>query len=219
MRNIEQFISSSAVKEKGRSKYYQMLDKAKRGELIQIRRGVYATSEQLSGNMIDIDAIVKGGILCLWSAWNIHKLTTSMPQAYHLAVPRGRKVTVPAFPQIEIHHYNNKIFNAGVMEMTIDGFTINVYDVERCVCDAVKFRNKIGTDVCSEIISNYLERSERNISKLMDYAKFLRVHTTLEKYLRYWSIFQQPIFLRTHLKLSLRKRCTQSLTSRIRAAE
>lgn len=183
MRNIEQFISSSAVKEKGRSKYYQMLDKAKRGELIQIRRGVYATSEQLSGNMIDIDAIVKGGILCLWSAWNIHKLTTSMPQAYHIAVPRGRKATVPAFPQIEIHHYNNKIFNAGVMEMTIDGFTINVYDVERCVCDAVKFRNKIGTDVCSEIISNYLERSERNISKLMDYAKFLRVHTTLEKYL------------------------------------
>lgn len=183
MCNIEQFISSSAVKEKGRSKYYQMLDKAKRGELIQIRRGVYATSEQLSGNMIDVDAIVKGGILCLWSAWNIHKLTTSMPQAYHIAVPRGRKVTVPAFPQIEIHHYKNEIFNAGAMKMTIDGFTINVYDVERCVCDAVKFRNKIGTDVCSEIIGNYLERSERNISKLMDYAKFLRVHTTLEKYL------------------------------------
>lgn len=34
-----------------------------------------------------------------------------------------------------------------------------------------------------EIISNYLERPERNISKLMDYAKLLRVHTTLEKYL------------------------------------
>ena len=89
MRNIEQFISSSAVKEKGRSKYYQMLDKAKRGELIQIRRGVYATSEQLSGNMIDVDAIVKGGILCLWSAWNIHNLTTSMPQAFHIAIRRG----------------------------------------------------------------------------------------------------------------------------------
>ena len=47
----------------------------------------------------------------------------------------------------------------------------------------MKFRNKIGIDVCAEIIGNYLERPERNISKLMDYAKLLRVNTTLEKYL------------------------------------
>lgn len=183
MHNTKHFISSSIVKEQGRSKYYKMLDKARQGDLIQICRGIYATSEQLSGNMIDIDAVVKGGILCLWSAWNIHKLTTSMPQAFHIAIRRGRKVTVPAFPQIEIHHYTEKILNVGVMKMTIDGFAVNVYDVEKCVCDAVKFRNKIGTDVCSEIISNYLERPERNISKLIDYAKLLRVHTTLEKYL------------------------------------
>ena len=60
---------------------------------------------------------------------------------------------------------------------------VNVYDVERCVCDAVKFRNKVGMDVCSEIINNYLERPERNISRLMDYARILRVSATLEKYL------------------------------------
>lgn len=184
MRNTKQFISSSTIKKvQGRGKYYKMLDKAKQGELIQIRRGIYATLEQLSGNMIDIDIIVKGGILCLWSAWNIHKLTTSMPQAFHIAVPRGRKVTIPAFPQIEIHHYTDKILNVGVMKTTIDGYIINVYDAERSVCDAVKFRNKIGIDVCAEIIGNYLERPERNISKLMDYAKLLRVNTTLEKYL------------------------------------
>lgn len=183
MRSTEQFISSATVKGQSRSEYYKMLDKAKQGELIQIRRGIYATSEQLSGNMIDIDAVVKNGILCLWSAWNIHKLTTSMPQAFHIAVQRGRKVTIPTFPQIEIHHFTDKILNVGVMKMTIDGYAINVYDAERCVCDAVKFRNKIGIDVCSEIISNYLERPERNISKLMDYAKVLRVNTTLEKYL------------------------------------
>ena len=49
--------------------------------------------------------------------------------------------------------------------------------------DAVKFRNKVGMDVCSEIINNYLERPERNISRLMDYARILRVSATLEKYL------------------------------------
>ena len=67
--------------------------------------------------------------------------------------------------------------------MVIDGFRINIYVIERCVCDAVKFRNKVGMDVCSEIINNYLERPERNISKLMDYARALRVASIIEKYL------------------------------------
>lgn len=39
-------------------------------------------------------------------------------------------------------------------------------------------------DVCSEVISNYLERPDRNISKLMDYARLLRVANILEKYLQ-----------------------------------
>ena len=84
---------------------------------------------------------------------------------------------------MEIHYYTDKVLNVGVSQMTIDGFSVNVYDVERCVCDAVKFRNKVGMDVCSEIINNYLERPERNISRLMDYARILRVYATLEKYL------------------------------------
>ena len=68
--------------------------------------------------------------------------------------------------------------------MVIDSFIIRLYDVERCVCDAVKFRNKVGMDVCSEIINNYLERPDRNLSKLMDYARRLRVGKIIEQYLQ-----------------------------------
>ena len=178
------YISSASIKEQGRTAYYKMLESARQGELIQVRRGVYANIDQLSGNMIDINTIVPNGILCLWSAWSIHQLTTSMPQAFHVAIKRDRKVTVPSFPKVEIHHYTEAILGIGVMTMEIDGFNIRLYDVERCVCDAVKFRNKIGMDVCSEIISNYLERPNRNLSKLMDYARKLRVGTILEQYLQ-----------------------------------
>ena len=172
------------MKEQGRTAYYKMLESARRGELIQVRRGVYANSDQLSGNMIDIDTIVPGGILCLWSAWNIHRITTSMPQAFHVAVKRNRKVTVPVFPKVEIHHYTEALLHIGVMTMEIDGFIIRLYDAERCVCDAVKFRNKVGMDVCSEIIDSYLTRPDRNLSRLMDYASLLRVGHILEQYLQ-----------------------------------
>lgn len=178
------FISSATIKEQGRTAYYKMLESARDGELIQVRRGVYASIDQLSGNMIDIDAIVPDGILCLWSAWSIYGLTTSMPQAFHIAIKRDRKVTSQSFPKIVLHSYTESVLKVGVTEMTMEGFTFHIYDIERCVCDAVKFRNKVGMDVCSEIINNYLERPDRNITKLMDYARQLRVANILEKYLQ-----------------------------------
>ena len=93
--------------------------------------------------------------------------------------PGGRELVVRG-----TCHYTANILEIGVMEKVIDGFQVKVYDVERCVCDAVKFRNKVGIDVCSEIIDNYLSRPERNISKLMDYARQLRVGNILENYLQ-----------------------------------
>lgn len=182
MEERKKYITSVGMKEQGRSAYYKMLERVRKGELIQVRRGVYAEIDQLSGNMIDIDTIIPGGILCLWSAWNIHKLTTSMPQAFHIAIKRDKKVALPAFPKIEIHHYVESVLNIGVTNKEIDGFLIKLYDVERCVCDAVKFRNKIGMDVCSEIINSYLEMPDRNLSKLLDYARQLRVGKILEQY-------------------------------------
>ena len=184
MKERNTYLSSASVKKQGRTAYYKMLESVKQGELVQVRRGIYASIDQLSGNMIDINAIVPDGILCLWSAWNIHQLTTSMPQAFHVAIKRGRKVSVPSFPQIEVHHYTEDLLKIGVISMIIDGFNICLSDVERCVCDAVKFRNKVGMDVCSEIINKYLEHPDRNLSKLMDYAQKLRVGTILEKYLQ-----------------------------------
>ena len=172
------------MKEKGRAAYYKMLESVRQGELIQIRRGLYANIDQLSNSMIDIEAIIPSGILCSWSAWSIHQLTTTMPQAYHIAIKRDRKVVTPSFPSIGLHHYTASILEIGVSKMFLEGYNIRIYDIDRCVCDAIKFRNKIGMDVCSEIIDNYLVRPERNISKLLDYARQLRVDTILENYLQ-----------------------------------
>lgn len=156
------------MKEKGRTAYYKMLESVRQGELVQVRRGLYANIDQLSAGMIDIEAIIPGGILCLWSAWSIHQLTTSMPQAYHVAIKRDRKVITPSYPPIELHHYTASIWKIGVIKINVEDYNIRIYDIERCVCDAVKFRNKVGMDICSEIINNYLAHPERNISKLLD---------------------------------------------------
>ena len=181
--NKNQFISTSKVKEKGRGAYYKVLKSVKEGNMVCIRRGVYATTEQLADTMIDLNLVIPGGILCLFSAWNVHELTTSLPQAYHVAVKRGRKIALPTYPPVELHHLTESLFDIGLEEKCVSGYKIRIYNKERCVCDAVRYRKKVGQDVCAEIVNNYLARPERNISLLMDYANKIRVTKIIEKYL------------------------------------
>ena len=177
------FCTSYSTRLQGRSKYYAMLKKSRQGELVQVRRGVYATANQLADVMIDINAIAPGGVICRWTAWSIYSLTTTVPQAFHIAVKRGRKIVAPLFPSVEFHSVSDHIFDLGITTMKVSGYTIRIYDMERCVCDAIKYRHKIGTDICAEVLSNYLSLPTRNIDKLMTYARQLRVANLLQNYL------------------------------------
>ena len=117
------------------------------GTLMRIRQGVYVETSALANNMIDVQRIVPGGVLCLYSAFAHYGLSTQVPAATCVAI--DAKIT----------------------------------DLERTICDAVKYRNKIGLDVCGEVIDNYLKTDNRNISLLHEYAAKLRVKNTLIKYL------------------------------------
>ncbi len=46
------FTSSGMVKEEGRAAYYKLLESVRDGDTIRIKRGVYATAEQLAENEI-----------------------------------------------------------------------------------------------------------------------------------------------------------------------
>ena len=179
----ERFMSVSDVKNQGRGAYYKLLSSAKEGEVVCVRRGVYATMEQLADVMIDLELVVPGGVFCLFSAWNIHGLTTSLPQVYHVAIKRGRKIRLPEYPPMEFHFISDALMDLGVEERMVSGYKIKVYNLERSVCDAVKYRNKVGMDVCSEVVNAYLSLPERNLTLLMGYANKLRVAKTLQKYL------------------------------------
>lgn len=121
MKKSNLYISSADMKEKGRTSYYKMLESVRQGELVQVRRGLNANIDQLSAGMIDIEAIIPGGIFCLWSAWSIHKLMTSMPQAYHVAIKRDRKAITPSYPPIELHHYTASVWEIGVNQNECGG--------------------------------------------------------------------------------------------------
>lgn len=166
------------------TEYRKILAAVKEGELVRLRNGLYANPDALAGSIVDIDAIIPGGILCLYSAWSYYNLTTQVPDAFYVAVSRSRKIKLPEFPDIKPVFQRNDLLDIGKTEIEEQGIKVLITDIERSVCDAVKYRNKIGIDVMTEIIDNYLRRTDRNLSRLTEYAKKLRVYSTLHQILQ-----------------------------------
>lgn len=164
--------------------YRRILSATRKGELVRLRNGLYAEPAALTGSVVDIEAIVPGGILCLYSAWYHHSLTTQVPDAFYVAVQRSRKLSLPKFPKIKPVYQRTELLDIGKMEIEEQGIKLWMTNLERSVCDAVKYRHKIGMDVMTEIIDCYLRNPKRNLSRLTSYAKQLRVYGTLYQILQ-----------------------------------
>ena len=150
---------------------------------VKIKNGLYASLDVLANDWVDIDKIIPGGILCHYSAWHFYGMTTQVPDSFHIAIDRNRKVKLPYMPDITLVYQSSNILELGVQTVLADDFSIRIYDRERSVCDAVKYRNKIGIDVMSEILNTYLKYEGRNLDRLLKYAATLRVQSILKRYL------------------------------------
>ena len=168
---------------KNRSEYERLRSAVKEGTLVRIRKGIYASPSALANTIIDVERIVPYGVLCLYSAFAHYGLSTQVPAATCIAIDAKRKVCLPEFPPIDLYYWKKENLTLGVIQKEISTYSVRITDLERTVCDAVKYRNKIGLDVCGEVLDSYLKKENRNISLLHEYARQLRIESILTKYL------------------------------------
>ncbi|OAV66468.1 hypothetical protein Barb6XT_01925 [Bacteroidales bacterium Barb6XT] len=167
-----------------KSTYNKLLKLVNEGIVERIKCGVYHYGNYSTNDtMIDIAKIVPKGVLCLHSAWFHYGLTVQIPQSFNVAIEKSRKVSLPDYPPITLYYWQREYYELGVVQNKINGYNVEIYDLEKSVCDAIKYRTKIGMDVASEILKNYLKHSDRNLTKLLGYAKQMRTENILRTYL------------------------------------
>lgn len=167
----------------GRAEYERLRRAVSKGDIVRLRHGVYAEPSAMLNTIIDVERIVPGGIVCLYSAWMHHRLCTTVPPAFCIAIEAKRKVVLPEELPINLYYWKKENLEFGIEQKEISGFQVRMTDLERSVCDAVKYRNKVGLDVCAEVIRSYARLKERNLSRLSEYAQKLRLTKVMNNYL------------------------------------
>ncbi len=164
---------------------YHLRKLIKNGIISRVKRGLFRLNDSPRVfQEAEVARMIPNGIFCTFTAWSYYDLTTHVPAEYHIAIPRTIKIVLPGYPPVKLYYYGTETFDIGKTSAEINGSLVNVYDLERSVCDAVKFRNKIGTDILSEILHSYLLRKDKNLDKLLKYAPVLRISNTLNQLLQ-----------------------------------
>ena len=164
---------------------YHLRKLIKNGIVSRVKRGLFRLNDSPRVfQEAEVSRMVPGGIFCMFTAWSYYELTTHVSAEYHIAIPRSIKIVLPDYPPVKLYYYGIETFDIGKTSAEINGSLVNVYDLERSVCDAVKYRNKIGTDLLSEILHNYIRRKDKNLDKLLRYATGLRISNTLNQLLQ-----------------------------------
>ena len=167
-----------------KSTYNRLLKLINEGVVVRIKPGLYQLNDDAeTSQYVEIAKIVPDGILCMYSTWLHYELSVQIPQEYNIAIEKSRKVSLPDYPPIKLYFWKKEYYELGISQQLIDGISVKMYDVEKSVCDAIRFRNKIGMDTTAEILRNYLKRGDCNFTKLMQYAKTMKIEKIIRTYI------------------------------------
>jgi predicted transcriptional regulator of viral defense system len=162
-------------------------DMVEAGLLVRVGRGLYRLSElEPPGNpdLIYVHQRVPDAVICLISALAFYGLTTQIPYKVYIALPADSRYRPRiAYPPIEVVWLSQAPYHAGVEQQTVDGFRVPIYNREKTIADCFKFRGKIGTDVAIEALKEYARLRDRDIPRLIEYARIDRVHKVMHPYL------------------------------------
>ncbi len=148
------------------------------GTVLKLDRGVYQLAD-----LAIVARKVPQAVLCLVSALAHHRLTTQIPHAVDLAVPRGFKDRKLEHPPVRFYRFGDASLSAGVERIKVAGRELRVYSAAKTVADCFKFRNKIGKDIAIEALRTYLRRKDARMKDLTHFARINRVQAVMAPYL------------------------------------
>lgn len=156
-----------------------------KGLIKKTGRGLYSSKTTYVDEMFELQATNPNVIFSHLSALYVHDLTDRTPLKMTITVPRTLNASrLIASGMVEVKRSNQQTQLLGVSEARSPaGFTIRVYNKERTICDIVKNSKNTDQQILTNALKRYAQQKDKDLSKLMQYAKVLKTEKKVRQYL------------------------------------
>jgi predicted transcriptional regulator of viral defense system len=176
-------IETKIAAEHGVSK--AMLYKLCKEDKIQrIAKGQYLLPEDLQDELLSISRRSNKIIFSHETALFLHGISDRTPFEHTITAPTNCVPSAAIKAECKVYYIKDELFELGRTTLkTPAGNDVPVYDLERTICDIIRSRNKLGTETFLAALKQYAASPKKNLNRLNDYAKQLRVANVLRQYL------------------------------------
>ncbi|WP_126937916.1 type IV toxin-antitoxin system AbiEi family antitoxin domain-containing protein [Veillonella sp. CHU740] len=145
------------------------------GRLQRVNRGIYMMEGGQYDEYYFFQRRYKVAIFSYLSALYLHQLMDSIPNKLEVTLYRG--YNPHRMDENIIKHYVTKeVHELGTVDCkTMYGNTVRVYDLERTICDLIRNRKAIDSEIFSKVLNRYASSSNKDLSKLYKYAQKMKI--------------------------------------------
>lgn len=155
------------------------------GELQRVMPGVLVASEEFLTDDRVMSLLAErqpAVVMNLISALSHHGLTTQIPDALSVALPRGVRLPRVYGTPMQVWFTKQELLQDAAVDVAGEFGPYRVTTAERTVADCFKYRNKIGLSIFLEALK--LSQGRLNPSRLYAEAERLRVLKRMLPYLK-----------------------------------
>ncbi len=154
-------------------------------DLEQASHGIYISKDSWVDTMYLLHLRCPQAIFSHEVALYFHDLTDREPLKYSVTVKTGYNPTKLKADGIQVYTIKEELYEIGLTSaQTPFGHEVPAYDKERTICDILRSRNRIETQTFQDALKSYVRRKDKDLRRLLQYAKLFRVEIILNNYLK-----------------------------------
>ena len=152
-------------------------------ELIKkVATGIYIDTNKIEDNYYVFGLSMPNIIYSHMTALYFHGLSIeASTDVYDITVKRSYNSV--HLRKHNVFYVDNDIYELGLVEVeTPIGNKVKAYDVERCICDIIRSKNRMDSEYIKHSVREYIKRKDKDFVKLSSYAEKLGIKDSVMNY-------------------------------------
>lgn len=179
------YVTSKQISNFGIHRMYLNIMK-KKGMIEKVGNGIYIDSNKIEDSYFVLSLELPNVIYSHMTALYFYGFSIKAPnEKYDVTVPNN-------YYNYKLKEHNafyvsKNIYELGLIEIeTPMGNKVRAYDIERCICDIIKSKNRMDLEHVKHSIKTYIKSKDKNIIKLSKYANEMGIKDEVMDYIGYF---------------------------------
>lgn len=176
------YVTTKLISDLGIHRMYLNIMK-KRGMIEKVGTGIYIASNKIEDSYYIFSLELSNIIYSHMTALYFHGLSIKAPSDnYDITVRKN--YNNKHLKNHEVFYVCDNIYKIGLIEVdTPMGNKVRAYDMERCICDIIRSKNRMDSEHVKYSIREYIKRKDKDLVKLSNYADKMGIKNEVMNYI------------------------------------